>query len=75
MDIGKFFEPGKNMVIELDDGVEYVVGDHAVEAIQRHDAEVDLVRLYDGETRTVAIERIQDALLKKSAVDYLDKKL
>lgn len=61
------------MVIEIDD-VEYLVDDKAVEAIERGDEEIDLLRIYDHERISVHVSHIEKKLLVEGASDYLDKK-
>lgn len=74
LNIGKFLKPGKDIIIELDDEVEYLLNDKAVEAIQRGDRKTVLTRLYDQETYFIDTQRIRDTLLRRGVIDYLDKK-
>ncbi len=74
MDITKLVKPAKDIVIELDDEVEYLMNDEAVAAVERGDRKINLIRLYDGEIRRVEVERIENTLLKEGVTDYLDKK-
>lgn len=74
MDIKKLMKAGKDIVVEMDDEVEYVIDGVAVEAIERGDRKINLMRLYDGEIRAIDIERIENILLKEGVTDYLNKR-
>jgi len=73
MNISNFVKAGKNMVIELDDEIEYLLDDAAVASIKRGDASARLFRLIDGEPRNFDVKVVEDAVFRKGPVDYLDK--
>lgn len=47
MNIKPFLKSGKNIVIELDDDVEYIIDDSAVEAIEKGKEKVNLICVID----------------------------
>lgn len=49
MNISKYTKRGKNMIIELHNGVEYLVDNVAEEGLKAGVDEVTLIRLYDRE--------------------------
>jgi hypothetical protein len=67
----QFIKPGKNLVIELEE-VEYLLNGESLEAIERENGTIPLVRLYDKRVDRIAIEKIEAALMKDGPVDYLD---
>ena len=74
MNLKKFLKPGKNMVLELDDDVEYLVDDRVVEALEREDKYIYLIRLMDNQAFKVEIARVKKAISIGGIIDYLDKK-
>ena len=74
IDIHKFVKPGKDIVIDLEDGVEYLVDDNAVVAIERGDQIIELIGLYGGKHYALDIKDILVSLQKKGVIDYLDKR-
>lgn len=72
MNIQKYMRAGKDIVVELDDEVEYLLNGAAAEAIQHGDEEVDLIRLYDRAIRRVPVSRIEVSVAEKGIIDYLD---
>lgn len=72
MNIQKYMRVGKDIVVGLDDEVEYLLNGAAAEAIQRGDAEVELIRLYDRAVRRVPVSRIEASVAEKGIIDYLD---
>ena len=73
MDIQKLIRVGKNIVVELDDEVEYIIDDTAVEAIEKGADKATLIRVVDRAPRTISVKRIAWALKKEGVIDYLDK--
>jgi hypothetical protein len=73
MEIEKFVEEGKDIVIELN-GVEYLVEDEAVEALKRGDKNIQLTQLYDRQKHLVDAKEIEEVLTKTGVRDYVDKK-
>lgn len=74
MNIDVFLKPDKNIVIELEDEVEYLLDDDAVNDIKNKKKEVRLKRLVDGELFIVSVESTNKSLEKNGVIDYLDKK-
>ncbi|MEK7579530.1 MAG: hypothetical protein AAB460_03315 [Patescibacteria group bacterium] len=74
MDIQKFLKPGKDIVIEMSDGIDYLIDDRAAEAIQKDDEKIDLMRLYDHKVFSIDRKEIESTLLKSGVDDYLDKR-
>ena len=74
MDITNYIKAGKNIVIELYNGAEYIVTPEAVEAIKRDDKYVKLIVLYGGKTIVEDIKQVEKAFLSGKVVDYIDQK-
>lgn len=73
MDIKSFTKKGKNIVVELDDEVEYIIGDAAVKAIEKGTGKTTLIRVVDRALQIVSIKRILWGLHKEGVIDYIDK--
>ncbi len=73
MDIKKFTKQGKNIVVELDDEVEYIIDDVAIKAIENGEEKVTLIRIVDRKPQSISVKRIFWALQKEGVADYLDK--
>lgn len=73
MNIKLFVKHGKNIVVELDDEVEYIIDDAAVEVIEKGAERVKLIRVVDRAPKTISVKRIRWALHKEGVVDYIDK--
>lgn len=73
MNIKPFTKKDKNIVAELDDEVEYIINDAAVEAIEKGAEKVTLIRVVDRAPQIISIKRIHWALHKEGVIDYLDK--
>jgi hypothetical protein len=71
-DIRKFFRPGKNMVIEMDDDVEYILDDKSVEALSEGKEQISVIRVIDRTRQMVTARRIRWAISKEGIIDYLD---
>jgi len=67
----QYTKRGFDLVVELDDEVEYLVDKEVVASIKNNEQTIILKRLIDGETKKVAIERIIESLQKIGPVDYL----
>ncbi len=74
MNINKVLKPNKDIVIELDNEVEYIVNDKAIQAIGNDDKEIIIERLIDGKIFKVSLETIKKSLEKNGVIDYLDKR-
>lgn len=74
MGIEKFLKDGKDVVIELNDQVEYVLNKKATMALRNGEKQITLLRLYDGKDFPVDVEEIKKAILGGGIVDYLDEK-
>ena len=74
MDIQKLVQAGKNIVVELDDEVEYIIDDAAVKEIENGAEKVTLIRVIDRTPQTISVKRIAWALKKEGVVDYLDRR-
>ena len=73
-DINTFLKDGKNIVIELDDEVEYILDDKAVEEIKKRKSVVNLIRVIDRTIQPTKFKKIKEAFLRDGVVDYLDKR-
>lgn len=62
------------MVIELHNGVEYLVDNVAEQALKAGADEVALIRLYDREIYVANAREIEKTLLDEGVIDYLDKR-
>lgn len=79
MNLKKYSKAGKNMVIELDNGVEYLIDTLAEDSLQGGDGssgadKVTLIRLFDREIRVTTAKEIEDSLVENDVIDYLDKR-
>ena len=74
MDIKQFTKQGKDIVVELDDEVEYIIPEAAEKDLERGAEKVLLVRVVDREPQTISARRIAWAFHKKGVIDYLDRK-
>ena len=74
MDIKQFTKQGKDIVVELDDEVEYIIDDAAVKEIENGAEKVTLIRVIDRTPQTISVKRIAWALKKEGVIDYLDRK-
>lgn len=74
MKVEEFFKNGKDVVIELYDGVEYLIDDEAEKAIKDGATQVMLVRLIDRVRHQINTKEIEESLRENGAVDYLDKR-
>lgn len=70
----KLLKPGKELVIELEDGIDYLAREDAEAAIRRGDTHIPLIRLYDFKPFLVPISKMAEALKNKDNIDYLDKR-
>lgn len=73
INIKKFIKIGKNIVIDLNE-IEYLIDDKAMSALKKGARKIELVQLYDQQRYLVDSQDIQNSLLKKGVIDYLDKK-
>ena len=73
MNIQKLLKKGKNIIVELDDEVEYIIDDAAVKEMGNGVEQVKLIRVIDRTPQTVSVKRIVWALKKEGVIDYLDK--
>lgn len=69
--IDTYIKPDFDLVIELDDEVEYLIDKVAVESIKNNESTVSLKRLIDDEMKATTIERIIKALQTNGPSDYL----
>lgn len=79
MNLKKYSKSRKSIVIELDNGVEYLIDAIAENSLQENENgtgadKVALVRLYDQELRTTTVKEIETSLSENGVIDYLDKK-
>ncbi len=73
MNINQYLKPGKNIVIELHDEVEYLLDDEAVEEIESGNEKVTLKRFADRVSVIMEVGAIENTLQKGGIVDYIDK--
>lgn len=73
-EINKFIKPGLNIVIELDDEVEYVIDEKALAQIKVGQTLIDLIRVVDRDTVQISAKRIGWSLNNGGAIDYLKAK-
>lgn len=74
MDIERYIKLNKDIVVELDDEVEYLIDDNAVQAIKKSDKRIPLKRLIDGKFFWIDLGMVARAIDNNGIVDYLDKK-
>jgi hypothetical protein len=74
MIIDKYLKPGKDIVVELDDNVEYILPASAVIAIKSGEEIITAVRVIDRTPQKVSARRIFWALETEGPADYLDSK-
>lgn len=74
MNISKYTKHGKNIVIELHNGVEYLIDTVAESALKSGASQVELIRLYDSEVYIASADEIEKSLLKEGVIDYLNKR-
>lgn|GEM_PF-3465881 len=74
IDIAELVKPGKDIVVELEDDVEYIVDAEAVAAIKAEKSAVTLIRVIDRKPIAVSTRRIKWGLHKEGVIDYLDHK-
>lgn len=72
--IDTYTKTGFDLVVELDDEVEYLINKDSIQTIKSNAATVSLKRLIDGEIKIIAIERIIKSLQTRGPVDYLTTK-
>lgn len=73
MEFDKFIKPNKNIVIELEDEVEYLLDDESIGQILNKSLKISLKRLVDGAKIAIEIKKIEKSLKTKGVIDYLDK--
>jgi hypothetical protein len=73
MDIKNYMNEGKNMVIELDNEIEYLIDEVAEKDILKNKNKIKLTRLIDREHFFVEKKLIEKAIQKKGIIDYLDR--
>ncbi len=73
MDIRKYIKPGKDIVIELDDEVEYLLNKSAIRSLKDKDSNILLIRLLDGKIRKTSLKLVIQSLKKNGVVDYIDR--
>ncbi len=73
MNIKSFTKKGKNIVVELDDEVEYIIDDAAIESLEKGAEQVTLIRVVDRAHQPISAKRIAWAIKKEGVIDYLDK--
>jgi hypothetical protein len=71
-DINKYMKPGKLLVVELDDGVEYVVGEEGAADLKVGKDGVRAIRLIDRSPQFISARRIMWALAKRGPADYIE---
>ena len=69
--IKQYTRVGFDLVVELDDEVEYLLDKEAAASLQNNEATIILKRLVDGKRQIVAAERIIKSLQKEGPIDYL----
>ncbi len=72
MDITSLYKQGKNMVVELDDGVEYIVDERTFTDIKNGKNKVILIRVIDREPQIISVRRIMWGIEKDGVVDYIN---
>lgn len=71
--INRFLKSDKDLIIELEDEVEYIIDDEAVLSIKNNKEHIFLIRVIDRKIVPVELEKIKKSLTKKGPIDYLDK--
>lgn len=74
MDLRPFLKPGKQLIVELDDGVDYLVSNESAKQLDEGVRIVSLIRLFDQTSHRISARRIFWALQREGSVDYLDSK-
>ncbi len=71
--IAKWVKPEKNIVLELDDEVEYIINDNAILEIKSGKDIITLIRVIDRSPQPINSKRIKNTLKKEGVIDYIDK--
>lgn len=61
----------ENVVVELEDGVEYLIDERAAEDIKKKSPLVIVRRLYDGLISVVTLKRLRNTLKKRGVVAHI----
>lgn len=69
--IQKYIKPGFDLILELDDEVEYLIDAEAVKSISSNERTVLLKRLVDGEAIVMTSRKVIQTLKKSGPTDYL----
>lgn len=72
--IDSYIKTGFDLVIELDDEVEYLIDMEAVTAVKNDKKIVVLKRLVDGEKIIIPTSKVINNLQKNELTDYLEIK-
>ncbi len=72
--IKKLVKVGKDIVIELDDEVEYLLDMPAMRALESENTQIDVMRLYDHKRFLIDRDKVINTLVSRGAVDYLDSR-
>ncbi len=62
---------GFDLVVELDDEVEYLIDKEAIASIRNNESTIALKRLIDSEVKIITTERVIKTLQTGGPVDYL----
>lgn len=71
--IKKFIKKDKDIVVDLND-VEYLINDDSLKVIENGEKIIPIIQLFDGQVYFIDFKEIENSLLQRGAVDYLDKK-
>lgn len=70
--IDDYIKPKLNIVVELDDGVEYLIEKEAIASIKNKESTVILKRLFDRKNILLSTKKVITALEVDGPVDYLN---
>lgn len=72
--IDQYIKIGFDLIVELDDGVEYLLDKEAVASIRNNEMTVILKRLIDSEKQIIVVDRVIKSLNKNGPIDYIKSK-
>lgn len=70
--MNSYIKPGFNLVIELGDGVEYLIDTEAIVSIKNEEKTVVLKRLFDQQMLLIPTSKVITALSENGPTDYLE---
>lgn len=68
----EFVNSKKTMVLELDDGVEYLFDKKSMQAIKKGEGMVPVVKRLDKTKCLVSLDRVEKALVYPEGIDYIE---